>query len=412
MSFVDVISYEGDNGILAYKYPHSDFNTMSQLIVRESQEAILFKDGQMLDAFPPGRYTMHTKNIPLLSKLVNLPFGGESPFKCDVYFINKSIALNYKWGTQTKTRVMDNQYKLLLEIGASGVMGIKVCNPYSLMLKLVGTENELRAETCMEYFRTNVSARVKEYLGQVMRKPEMNFLILETCLSDFSAAVKEQLNQVFEDVGVEIYNFVIGAVNIPEEQYAVITRGQRDIAGIQYENQKKRLNAQGDAEAAVILAQGRAKGREVEGYNWADEQIAEITKIYAENAQLGENPANMIAQAPMALAFGNMMRGNVESVLGASFSEPGINFGGNSNLGGGNADSMNWNAGVGVGLFMGDDISPSGSGSSEVKREGAVQNSQAGDLEVRLDKMKQLFESGRITKEQYDKRVDEILAEI
>ena len=87
MALIDVIEYEGNKDVLVYKYPHSDFSTMSQLIVRESQEAILYKDGKMLDSFLPGKYTLHTGNIPLLSKVVNLPFGGNSPFKCDVFFV-------------------------------------------------------------------------------------------------------------------------------------------------------------------------------------------------------------------------------------------------------------------------------------------------------------------------------------
>lgn len=332
MALIDVIEYEGNNDVLVYKYPHSDFSTLSQLIVRESQEAILYKDGKMLDAFAPGKYTLHTGNIPLLSKVVNLPFGGNSPFKCDVFFINKTIALDYKWGTKTQTKVMDMQYHLMLDIGASGVAGIKVCDPSNLMLKLVGTQGELRAETCLSHFRENISAKVKEYLGKVMQKPEMNFLILETCLSDFSEAVKTQLNQLFLDVGVELYNFVIGAIQIPQEQYAVIQQGQNDIQRALYANKIKKIEAQGDAEAQVIRAEGNAQSRKTEGYNWADEQIAEITKIYASNSQMFENPANMIAQTPMVMAFGNMMSENMEPVLENSFSNPGLNFHNNSNM--------------------------------------------------------------------------------
>lgn len=91
MALIDVIEYEGSNDVLVYKYPHSYFSTMSQLIVRESQEAILYKDGKMLDFFLPGKYTLHAGNIPLLFKVVNLPFGGNSPFKCDVFLLIKQL---------------------------------------------------------------------------------------------------------------------------------------------------------------------------------------------------------------------------------------------------------------------------------------------------------------------------------
>ena len=171
MALIDVIKYEGSRDILIYRYPNTEFNTMSQLVVHESQEAVFFKNGRMLDVFRPGKYTLHTKNIPLLNKVINLPFGGESPFQCEVYFVNKAIALNYKWGTMSKTRVMDNKFHILLEIGACGTLGLRVVNPRELLWKIVGTESELTAEACLNFFRENVSAKVKEYLANVMIFP-------------------------------------------------------------------------------------------------------------------------------------------------------------------------------------------------------------------------------------------------
>lgn len=417
MALIDVIEYEGDNDVLVYKYPHSDFSTMSQLIVRESQEAILYKDGKMLDAFAPGKYTLHTGNIPLLSKVVNLPFGGNSPFKCDVYFVNKATALDYKWGTKTKTRVMDMHYQLMLDIGASGVMGIKVCNPYDLMRKIVGTQSELRAESCLDYFRENISAKVKEYIAKIMRKPEMDFLILETCLSDFSEAVKNQLNQLFLDIGVELYNFVIETIKIPDEQYAVIQQGQNDIQRALYASKIKKIDAQGDADAQVIRARGNAESRKVEGYNWADEQIAEITKIYASNAQMAENPANMLAQAPMVMAFGNMMRENMEPVLENSFSNPPLNFHSVPSMAGdgtGQNSAMSDMEGSGFGW---EDVSPLEDMFSPVNPEEgkvkSVQESQKNiskeDVERKIEILQCMLDKKAITQETFDAKMNEIV---
>lgn len=417
MALIDVIEYEGNNDVLVYKYPHSDFSTMSQLIVRESQEAILYKDGKMLDAFAPGKYTLHTGNIPLLSKVVNLPFGGNSPFKCDVYFVNKATALDYKWGTKTKTRVMDMHYQLMLDIGASGVMGIKVCNPYDLMRKIVGTQSELRAESCLDYFRENISAKVKEYIAKIMRKPEMDFLILETCLSDFSEAVKNQLNQLFLDIGVELYNFVIETIKIPDEQYAVIQQGQNDIQRALYASKIKKIDAQGDADAQVIRARGNAESRKVEGYNWADEQIAEITKIYASNAQMAENPANMLAQAPMVMAFGNMMRENMEPVLENSFSNPPLNFHSVPSMSGdgtGQNSAMSDMEGSGFGW---EDVSPLEDVFSPVNPEEGkvkpVQESQKNiskeDVERKIEILQCMLDKKVITQETFDAKMNEIV---
>ena len=88
MAIQEVIKYEGENSVLIYKHPAEDFNTMSQLIVHESQEAVFFSDGQALDSFRAGRYTLETKNIPLISKLRNLVSGGVSPFHTEVKSCN------------------------------------------------------------------------------------------------------------------------------------------------------------------------------------------------------------------------------------------------------------------------------------------------------------------------------------
>lgn len=417
MALIDVIEYEGNGDVLVYKYPRSDFSTLSQLIVRESQEVILYKDGRMLDAFLPGKYTLHTGNIPLLSKLINLPFGGNSPFKCDVFFVNKTIAMDYKWGTKTQTRVMDMHYQLMLDIGASGVVGIKVRDPYELMMKIVGTQSELRAESCLQFFRENISAKVKEYLGKVMRKPEMDFLLLETCLSDFSEAVKNQLNELFLDIGVELYNFVISSIQVPPEQYAVIQQGQYEIQRALYASRIKKIEAQGDAEAQVIRSQGKAQSRQAEGYNWADEQIAEITKIYAQNAQMGENPVNMLAQAPMVMAFGNMMRENMEPVLENSFSNPGLNFHGMSRtVGQEKGFSM---PGMGFGGFGMEDISPL---QEEAAPENPVTAPEPGravqedfsmeDFEKRMEKLRIMRDKNIITQEEFESKKRQILDSI
>ena len=89
----DIIKYEGDNSTFIWKHPSEDFNCLSQLIVHESQEAIFFMNGQALDCFGPGRYTLDSQNIPLIGNVINLATGGESPFHCEVYFINKTVQM-------------------------------------------------------------------------------------------------------------------------------------------------------------------------------------------------------------------------------------------------------------------------------------------------------------------------------
>lgn len=112
----EIIKYEGDNGTFIWKHPCEDFNTTTQLIVHESQEAVFFMNGQALDLFGSGRYTLETQNIPLLRKFANIPTGGQTPFHCEVYFINKTEQMAIKWGTDSKVQYVEPTYKFPLSM--------------------------------------------------------------------------------------------------------------------------------------------------------------------------------------------------------------------------------------------------------------------------------------------------------
>ena len=136
---VSIIKYEGDNSTFIWKHPCEDFNTSTQLIVHESQEAIFFLNGQALDLFGPGRHTLETQNIPLLRRIINIPTGGESPVHCEVYFINKTEQMAIRWGTDSKVQYVEPTYKFPLQIGASGEMSLRAEDSRKLLVKLIGT---------------------------------------------------------------------------------------------------------------------------------------------------------------------------------------------------------------------------------------------------------------------------------
>lgn len=368
MALLDVIEYEGANDVLIHRALQTDFNTHSTLVVRESQLAVLIHNGQMTDFFGPGRYVLHTENIPILSKLINLPTGGVSPFQCEVYFINRALSLNRKWGTSSQARVYDHTYDLILTIGANGTMGLRIQDPRQVLLSVVGTEPELTGDQFLDYFRDTISMKIKEYIAQAMRRPEMDFMVLDTNLSEFSRQAKELLNEEFAEYGVEVCNFAISNILVPDEQYEAVMvmqnkrhlqrqrefdmhgalnlqmmKSQGDRASMlidtQGENERRKIQAITDAEIASMqldldaqrverMGQAEAKARAAQGYNWADEQQAEVAKMYASSGSVQNNPANMLAQAPMALAFGDMLRDNIEPVMNPSYSNPGMNFGG------------------------------------------------------------------------------------
>ena len=149
----DVIKYEGDNNTLIWKHPVEDFNALSQLVVHESQEAIFFRDGQALDLFGPGRHTLASQNIPLVGWFLNRMVGDQSPFHCEVYFINKTEQMSMKWGTDSKVQYIEPTYGFPISIGACGEMSLRAEDSRKLLLKLVGTESVLGQDQLINYFR-------------------------------------------------------------------------------------------------------------------------------------------------------------------------------------------------------------------------------------------------------------------
>lgn len=290
MSILNLIKYEGDNDTFIWKHPCEDFNTLSQLIVHESQEAILFKNGQALDLFGPGKHTLTSKNIPLLSKLINLPFGGESPFHCEVYFINKAMPLDMKWGTQSRIQVLDPRFNILLHAGASGGMGVQIDNSRKFLTKLVGTTNAFDKESLITYFREMILTRVKTYLTKAMSN--ISFITINAHLDEMSTAMQGILNEDISEFGVNLVKFFVSTIQLEEKDYEQVQQ-----------------------------ALARVSSRSIEGYNWVDEQIADVMKRYAANEGSQNSVGGMAAQIPLAMAFGNMLRDTVAPLTGVTFSD-------------------------------------------------------------------------------------------
>ena len=121
-----------------WKYPHEELGTWTQLIVNESQEVVLVKSGKVLDGFQRGRHTLDAANIPILNSIINLPFGGRSPFTAQVWYINKVYNLDIKWGTPSSMQVQDPKYGIFAPIRANGAFGIQIDDSKKFLVKLVG----------------------------------------------------------------------------------------------------------------------------------------------------------------------------------------------------------------------------------------------------------------------------------
>ena len=212
----DIIKYEGDNSTFIWKHPCEDFNTTTQLIVHESQEAIFFMNGQALDLFGAGRYTLETQNIPLLRKFANIPTDGKTPFHCEVYFINKTEQMAIKWGTDSKVQYIEPTYKFPLSIGASGEMALSVNDSRKLLVTLVGTERVLEKNQLITFFRAFLMTKVKTYIAQEMKSSAINIFEIDESLEAFSKGIKSRLKDDCEEYGITLNRFFVATIVKPE----------------------------------------------------------------------------------------------------------------------------------------------------------------------------------------------------
>lgn len=321
----DIIKYEGDNSTFIWKHPCEDFNSFTQLIVHESQEALFFKNGQALDLFGAGRYTLESQNIPLIGKVLNRATGGESPFHCEVYFINKTEQMNIKWGTDSKVQYIEPTYGFPISIGASGEMSLRVADSRRLLLKLVGTEDFLSQQKLISFFRAFLMTRVKTYIAQTMKQNAINIFEIDEHLTIFSESLHGQLIPDFADYGVSLERFFVTNVAKPdgERQYEqfkeLYFRQYADIAEAKLRQQTDIIQAQTDAHKVVIDSKAQATKRAQEGYTYQQERGFDVATEVARNEAVGQFTNLGVGLGTMA-GVGGVVAGTVGGAMNDAMS--------------------------------------------------------------------------------------------
>lgn len=327
----EIIKYEGDNSTFIWKHPSEDFNSLTQLIVHETQEAIFFMNGQALDLFGPGRYTLETQNIPKIGKILNRSTGDKTPFHCEVYFINKTEQMAIKWGTDSKVQYIEPTYGFPLSIGASGEMSLRTEDSRKLLLKLVGTEDFLSQQKLVAFFRSFLMTRVKTYIAQVMKANAINIFEIDENLTVFSDCLKKLLIEDFKDYGVSLERFFVTNIVKPdgERQYEkfkeLYFRQYADIAEAKLRQQTDIIYAQTEAQKTVIESQALAVKRAQEGYTYQQERGFDVAEKVAQNEAVGEFTNMGVGFGTMAGvggAVGGMVGGMMNDTMNSVLNQP------------------------------------------------------------------------------------------
>ena len=312
MELLSVIKSEAPNGILVWKHPAEDFNTMSTLIVNESQVALLYKNGQIADTFTAGRYVLSTQNIPILRKLIEIPTNGVSTFSCQVYFVNMVEAMNVKWGLSSRVTYMEPTYGIPVELGARGAMSIAAADPRDLVVRLVGSEATLTTQGLVSYFRSLIVMKVKSHLARTIKEQELNIFELDGQLDVLAEELKARIAPDLKSYGFTLKMFTVEEVLLPEDNPAFL-RVRRMLSerstGLE-EARNRAAQAQVAAEQSALteftLARGHAAALQVQGTSYREERQLDIAETMAANP--GMNQFSGMA-ANMGMLSGAMAMG-------------------------------------------------------------------------------------------------------
>lgn len=255
MAIIQIVQWDDNlnsNDILAWRYidrknpaKSEELGNWTQLIVRENQEAILFRDGQALDLFRAGRHSLSTDNIPLLRRIINIPTGGESAFKAGVWFVNKVNLLDIKWGTPSPILLRDPEYQIPIYVRAYGQFGIRVNESRQFVLKLAGNKMSLTREDIESYFKGLILSKMGDMISTYIAHKKINIFEINAYLDDMSNEAVEKLRPDFANFGIEAINFYFGSVNIVDDdegikklKAAMSERATMNVMGYNYQQKR------------------------------------------------------------------------------------------------------------------------------------------------------------------------------
>lgn len=222
MAILDRVKFEGKPGVLAWKFrsPRGGADDAlcsgTQVIVNQSQEAVFFKGGQALDILGPGTHVLSTGNIPLLSRLVNLPFGGDTPFTAEIWFVDKTVRRELRWGTPAPIPYFDPEFQRPVNVRAHGGWGIRIADARSFITQIVGTALEADTEQLDRNFIVEISQHFAGALGKRLRA--ISPIQANAHLPELAEETATALQGTFARYGIELLNFNVASVTLPPDE--------------------------------------------------------------------------------------------------------------------------------------------------------------------------------------------------
>ena len=282
---LDRIEYNGQPDDLLWRYPYDNISTAARLVVQEGQEAVLMKEGAVCDVFGPGTTTLSTGNIPILQKLINLPYGGNTPFTATVVYVNKTARRNLKFGTPNPIMLEDVHYRMAIPVRSFGMFGIRITDSTLFLRELVGTQHLFATDDIIAQFKALIVRKLTGQIARFIDQQQLSVLKIQSYLDELSRFVKEGIREEFANYGIQVVNFDIESVNFDRND----------------PNVKKILDSESE----------KAK-RQMENYTYQQERQLDIMEGAANN----EGGAGQIMGAGIGMGMGFGIGGAFGSQMG------------------------------------------------------------------------------------------------
>lgn len=303
MAVIDLVRWAPQENITIYaaRFPETNLSTYTQLIVQESQEAVLFSKGQIVGKFGPGKHTLNTENLPLLRNFFGIPFGGKNPFTAEVWFVNKIQAYNIDWKID-RMPIHDADYNTQLPLVADGRYGLKITDAEKFLVKIVGTKHLFTEKDLTDQFYGEFTTKTKSTILQYMISQGIGYKKISAFLDNISTHLREVMLPFWEDLGLELTKFYITSIDIDRDA----PDGQR-----------------------VLEAISKQSEMSITGRTWQQEQMFDVANNAVEGLGSGNNGliGGLMAMSMMG-GIGGMGGGTGAEMMQPQYNQP--TFGGNN----------------------------------------------------------------------------------
>ena len=229
---IRTVESKSSSDYLIWKYPNREIEVGSQVIVNESEEALLFENGQLIEILDAGRHVIESGNIPGMDGIIRRSIGNNSPIKIDIWFVSKVVSTDYKWGVQLQ--VKDNTHQLIVPVGSYGSILLRIEDPASLVLQVVGKKKQMSKDELKDFLMPSIERSLKEYIAEKIKEGTLDVFNIETILGEASNDTKDSLEVLFERFGLKVIEFFIQGIEIigDNPEYKKIKESLADAASL------------------------------------------------------------------------------------------------------------------------------------------------------------------------------------